>query len=620
MLTRLAACGFVVSCALAALHAGAARAQAPGCASPCSAGTLAATHPFYDVFVTCGDGSFTARTGARHSVSALGGGPQNVIYGGQFGGPGTSDVAWQFHDQALTFSDPAGGVACAFDPPDTPAEPNSVGLEQEWTVSPAPGITCTLREEVVAFGTTEADSGVRLTLGTTNWSSSASSVNVGVRWQIDYQNAGDDGPLFAPVVCDPPSVGREMSLEHELLPAEIRDFYRIQNNGGAPIFSNVTSTTSIAGIPDTGTPDRLIYGSWPAMVGSAWGYVATEGGCCPDSDSSVLWYHGYLPADGDALAPGASSRHSIVIFTSADSVDCGGFTPGCATAIANPPQDRTICAGDVATLDATGVTLTDCAGNVFYTWTDGVTTWSAPAVNVAPATTTRYDVAITCDTDPGCGASLSAIVTVAQPPVFDPPLAADPDPCNRGVKLTWNAAQWLDATGSGVYNVYRSTVSCADALAQPPLATGLVAQSWFDAATVGGTTHYVVEAEDGSPSPCVPPGPSNGGTVTRLCATAVTDVLDDPLPPGVFGVLRVRHVGDDLTIEWPLARALAPGEHFHLLKSWLDPRVPFARVTPGAWALTEWREIDTSARLQFFDLRVANSCEQQSLAEYPPRD
>src|SRR5436190_1663697 len=45
------------------------------CTLPCTTGTLEADSPYYDVFLNCGDGAYTARTGASHSVTALGGGP-----------------------------------------------------------------------------------------------------------------------------------------------------------------------------------------------------------------------------------------------------------------------------------------------------------------------------------------------------------------------------------------------------------------------------------------------------------------------------------------------------------------------------------------------------------------
>ena len=596
------------------------RVEALSCGSPATFGTLTATNPYYDVFMAAGTGAFTARTGRAHSVTALAGSPQNVIFGGAAGGPGTSDVTWYFHDSGTAYLSPAGGAACLFDPPDTAMEPASVGIEQEWTVSPSPGITCTLREEIVAFGTTEADSGVRLTLATTNSAGSSASVNVGVRWQIDYQNTTDDGPLIAPVICEPPSVEGEWSTEHELSPAEIRDFYRIQNNQGSPIFSNVTSTTSIVGVADTGTPDRLVYGRWGSLRASAWNYVVAEGACCPDSDSAVLWYHGYRPVDADVLAPGESSRHSVVIFTSAELVDCGSFTPGCASNVTAPPRDQWICEGDSATLDGSGIALTDCAGAVDYTWSDGTSTWSGAVQTVTPSSTTAYTLAVTCSTDAACRVDYGALVTVDQTPLFLPPLAADPDECNLGIRLQWNPATWRDATGSGVYHVYRSTVSCADALLQTPLALGLTTDRYVDRRTTPGTTYYyVVEAEDATRgTTCRPQGPLNAGSVTQLCAVAVTEVLGDGEPQPLGPVLRARHAGDAVTMDWSLAPALPAGDHFHLQKAWDEASCCFRRANPEGDRSTSFTETDRSSWLQFFDVRRANACESEARPETAP--
>lgn len=593
--------------------------DALGCPSPCATGVVEARHPFYDVYLSCDTGAFTARTGANHSVTALAGGPQNVIFGGANGGPGTSDISWRFHDQGLTLTNPGGGGACIFDPPDTAVEPNSIGIEQEWTTSPAAGITCTLRQEIVAFGTTEADSGVRLTLATSNSSASFGDVNVGVRWQIDYQNAGDDGPLFATVICDPPSIDRQWNLEHELAANEVRDFYRIQNNDGPPIFSNVTSTAPIVGVPDTSTPDRLVYGRWPSLVGSAWNYAAGEGQCCPDSDSAVLWYDGYQPADGDFLQPGQSARHSVVIFTSPDNIDCGAFTPGCATSITQLPLDQRICVGGSATLDASGIALTDCAGRVDYSWTDGVNTWSGPLVVVTPTQTTSYRALVTCSSDADCFVDESITVVVDEPPAFLPPIAVDPDSCNGGIRISWNAASFPASGGAGFYNVYRSEISCADALSRPPMWQRIAGQAVIDVATrSGGTYYYVVEAEDTSVGGTCPPLGPGGGMVTRLCAPPVTDYLEDVTPAGVGPALRARHQGDAVTMDWTRARALLADEHFHLRKAWIDPADPFIRINREADLSRTFTETDRSAWLQFFDVRVANKCEGEAWPEYPP--
>jgi hypothetical protein len=129
----------------------------------------------------------------------------------------------------------------------------------------------------------------------------------------------------------------------------------------------------------------------------------------------------------------------------------------------------------------------------------------------------------------------------------------------------------------------------------------------------------VVEAE-GLPGSgtCGAVGPS-GGPVSRACTPgAVTDVGVEPYPDGVYATLRARHAGDEVTMEWTAARALTGGEHFHLLKTRLDPTAPFVRANPEADVARSHVETDASAWLQFFDLRVANACEDESLDEFPP--
>lgn len=308
--------------------------MALSCPTPCTGfATLEATGLYYDVFLSCDDGDFTARTGLSHPVTlAAGGVRQNVIFGGSGGNPGTSDPSWYVHETADHYLNPTGGSTCLFDPPDTAAEPASVGIESEWTRTPTgmPGVTLRLREEIVAFGDSEDNSGVRLTLGATNDSGSSQAVTMGVRWQIDYQNASDDGPLFAKVTCSPFEVFDERSTEHEYPDAEIEtfDFFRIQNNTGSPIFGNYTSATEIAGFPDTFKPDRLTYARWSSVVNEPWDYTATEGAPGPDSDSAVLYWFGFLPADAITIAPGETFSRSVIIFTAGDNADCGDFRPG----------------------------------------------------------------------------------------------------------------------------------------------------------------------------------------------------------------------------------------------------------------------------------------------------
>jgi hypothetical protein len=69
-------------------------------------------------------------------------------------------------------------------------------------------------------------------------------------------------------------------------------------------------------------------------------------------------------------------------------------------------------------------------------------------------------------------------------------------------------------------------------------------------------------------------------------------------------------------MRWPGSRALLAGEHYHVLKS--PDSSSFAMVNAEGHLSTTWTETDTSEPLQFFDIRVANPCEIQSLADDPP--
>ncbi|MEM7246358.1 MAG: hypothetical protein AAF533_13495 [Acidobacteriota bacterium] len=684
--------------------------MALGCGSPCTTGTAEAIHPFYDVFINCNDGSFTARTGALHPVTVSSGAMQNVIFGGAGGGSTTSDAGWYIHDTGTFFNDPMGAAVCVFDPPDTAAEPNSIGLEAEWTVSPADGINLVLREEMVAFGTTPENSGIRMSLGIANDPGSMRTISAGVRWQIDYQNASDDGPIFASVSCQPPEVVEQWTTEHLLTPAETLDFYRIQNNTGTPIFGNFNSTTELVGFPGTGTPDRLVYGRWSALRGSAWNYVVAEGAAGPDSDSAVLFSYGHELANAMTIAPGESFLRSVVLFTSDDAVDCGDFTPGtgtgtfiqacpgdcveigalaldacgtttanlvgtspgappcvglpcevqfiapgeytytfaatdeagnmteaeavvriltdiecsaieCRPAVSGPPPDVTICEAGLATLDARSLSLLGCATEITYEWRDGsgMVVGTDPVIDVAPTATTTYTVTVDCMGVADCAYEDTATVLVELPPVFDTVDAIDISPCNIGVDLQWWPATFRSDAGTGAYNIYRSTVSCDDALLQPPLKTGYPFLQLFDDDVDGsGTYYYVIEAEDSQRSTCTPQGVHYGGLATRLCLEAVMDAESPGTPNEVFNTLRASNVGEQVTMSWVAARPLLPTESYVLFKALGSPTAIFQQVNPAGDVARSFDDLDTSSPIQFFDLRVQNQCGDLSIDEYPP--
>ena len=120
-------------------------------------------------------------------------------------------------------------------------------------------------------------------------------------------------------------------------------------------------------------------------------------------------------------------------------------------------------------------------------------------------------------------------------------------------------------------------------------------------------------------SPCIPRGVHHGGEATRQCVGPMADITADrSTPDGVYATLFVRHWGQRIEAHWETSRALLPEEHFHLKKAWLNPQDAFVIINGEGSTARTLQETDTSAWLQFFDLRVANRCETESLREYPP--
>ena len=296
-------------------------------------------------------------------------------------------------------------------------------------------------------------------------------------------------------------------------------------------------------------------------------------------------------------------------------------TTNCSPSIVGLPTDATICEGGSATLDASGVTLVNCAGTVGYEWRDGLgnVVGTTARITVSPAATTTYTVTVTCSSDSLCRTTADATVDVHLPPLFSALSVRDPDACNLGLELTWGAATFRDPTGSGSYNIYSSEISCADAMTRRPVANvAAPALRWVDPLTRAGRTYYyVVEAEDARLGTACPRGPTNGGAVNtnRVCFGPVTESPDAYTPNGPGWTLRARHVVDLVTMDWTGSPALLAGEHYHVLKGYDE--TSFAMVNAEGQLPVTWTETDTSRWLQFFDIRVANTCEIQSLDDEP---
>ena len=270
--------------------------------------------------------------------------------------------------------------------------------------------------------------------------------------------------------------------------------------------------------------------------------------------------------------------------------------------------------GDLV-LDLSAETIEGCRSAVRRAWVDDP---SAPlSRTVPPDDGAVYEAQLDCD-DPECSILLRFEIHVEAPPEEPRPTARDLVDCNPGILVEWSPVVFPEPTGA-VYNLYRSEVSCDDALLQPPIALGLTETSWFDTETRDGAVyHYLVEAENGGPSDCEPPGAHHGGIAARGCAGPVDETADAVFPDGVHATLFLTHDGQEVTLDWTGARALGAGEHFHLKKTVGDADTDFVLISPEPYTERQWIESDPSSALQFFDLRVANPCETESADEFPP--
>ena len=82
-------------------------------------------------------------------------------------------------------------------------------------------------------------------------------------------------------------------------------------------------------------------------------------------------------------------------------------------------------------------------------------------------------------------------------------------------------------------------------------------------------------------------------------------------------VLFASHVGHEVSLRWDGARALQVGERFRLRKAAPSAIGPFETVADADGLTRLHVETDPSRPLQYFELRVANRCEELSLDKFP---
>ncbi|MEM7248392.1 MAG: vWA domain-containing protein [Acidobacteriota bacterium] len=287
-----------------------------------------------------------------------------------------------------------------------------------------------------------------------------------------------------------------------------------------------------------------------------------------------------------------------------------------------PPTEIAICLGESVDLDASGIQLARCGGSTNHVWFDseGMPMHIGESVTVMPTESTTYMAEIRCSSDSECVYTHEISVDVQEAPTLGTGTVVDLDTCSLGVELTWDAAVFRDPAGTGTYSIYRSELSCEDALTQPPVLTGLTETTVVERGLTADTTYfYVVEAEESrTTAACMPIGPNNGGAVVQLCLGEVTETDRPPFPDGVYTTLFVANRGEEIRAHWETARDLERREGYHLLKAVNHPTEPYTQVNPMGDLSRDYVETDTSARIQFFDLRVDTDCGDLSIDEYPP--
>ncbi len=354
----------------------------------------------------------------------------------------------------------------------------------------------------------------------------------------------------------------------------------------------------------------------------------------------------------------ADPLDTVLECTEAPDSSCGAsadvdliILPGCidtcqvvAQGIATPAA---ACVGTPITIDASSSSASACPGGTLeyqLTGPAGTIPWQASPIfsGLTPAASTGYFVEVRCAGLTTCTGSRTVNVTVERRP--DLPAASvqarDVASCNLGVLVTWSPATFFGTSSTGSYNIYRSEVSCADAVTRPPVRVGLTVTSFQDAATVaGGTYYYVVEAEDAQlNSRCTPPGPRNGGATTRVAANFGTCVMivDDAsvapdLLPRIGGTLRAGgDYGDGTTrydetfveFTWSTSRPIdiPRGEHFHLHRS-ARPNTGWTRLTSDAPFLQTEAFTDTAADhpddqtyVWYYVAYVSDGCDNENTA------
>jgi hypothetical protein len=279
--------------------------------------TVTEGNSFYKVYVDDSGadiGRYTATTGPSHPA----GNGLNVLFGD--GSPGTTFNTIRSY---TSNTDYVQGTGVTSSNPVVDLSPfgsvSAIGTTGVRTTYVLPGgattpDALTIVQDVNVNGTTFANSTVEVTTSVTN-NSTAGPVQIGIRYEWDFQIANDDGPTFQAISPN----GAVLTNETQFLPPAFES-YRMEDNNppNAPTFDVFGTVTGPASVTPTPTaPDLLQYVSWPKAVGTAFDYTvnpALDIASPEGDDSAVLYFFGHNSGAAISIPAGETRTVSASLF------------------------------------------------------------------------------------------------------------------------------------------------------------------------------------------------------------------------------------------------------------------------------------------------------------------
>lgn len=294
--------------------------------SPPAAAEVVAGNSIYLVHVDevpAGDGvgTYTVTTGGGHSA----GSGLNVLYGNadawsSFNTIRSYTTGTDYVQTGWGASPDAGFALERLDGYGVISPIGSTGYRTDY-VLPGAGTApdaLHITSDVNVNGVTEGESTVEVT--TTVANTGVTPVDVGIRYQWDFQIDIDDGPTFRAENPDGPVLYEETDFPAPT-GADFQSYVIGDNANGPPTFEvhgTVSGPTSVVPLPTP--PERLAFACWPESFSTAFSYTVVPGRditggdtACFD-DSNVLYYWGAGAETAIRLDPGASHTVSQSLF------------------------------------------------------------------------------------------------------------------------------------------------------------------------------------------------------------------------------------------------------------------------------------------------------------------